>query len=93
LQQARKELYTAEEYKELYGYDLSPESIRKFLQNAPQEAKTFFMSDAMSDEEKLKAMNTFRYNATTIDILDEQGNVVETMEKEDHTVPDDQLQP
>ena len=56
-------------------YDLSPESVQQFLQNAPEEAKTFFLSNFMSDDEKLKAMNTFRYNASTIDILDEQGNI------------------
>ncbi|MBP6257020.1 hypothetical protein KA405_04925 [Patescibacteria group bacterium] len=63
------------------------------MQNAPEEAKTFFLSNFMSDDEKLKAMNTFRYNASTIDILDEQGNIVETMEKEDYTVPDSELKP
>jgi hypothetical protein len=51
------------------------------------------MSNAMSDKEKLKAMNTFRYNVTTIDILDEQGNIVETMENEDYIVPDSELKP
>jgi hypothetical protein len=47
----------------------------------------------MSPEEQQDAMNTFRYNPTTIDILDKQGNIVQTMEKEDHTVPDSELKP
>jgi hypothetical protein len=47
----------------------------------------------MSPEEQQDAMNTFRYNTTSIDILDTQGNIVQTMENKDYTVPDNQLIP
>jgi hypothetical protein len=62
-----------------------------FLTNAPQEAKVFFFN--MTQLEKVKAMNTFRYNPATIDILDENGEIVASLEKEDHTVPDSELKP
>jgi hypothetical protein len=65
--------------------------IAAFLTHAPQVAKDFFST--MSPGEQQDAMNTFRYNPTTIDILDKNGDIIETMENEDHTVPDSELKP